>query len=128
MTRTEFGTISIADGVVGKIAARAAAEHPDAGSAATTLLGHAVPGAGLLGTRASDLGALPKTEVEVDGSKAFVSLTLSVRWPASVAEVTRAVRDHVRTRVGELTGVSVDEVHITVSDLVTDLAAPARVR
>ncbi len=125
---TELGTISISDTVVRKIAARAAAENSDAGAAATKLLGRAVPGAGHLGTRASDLDALPKTTVDVDGTKAYVSLTLSVRWPASVAQVTKDVREHVRARVFELTGVTVDEVHITVDDLVTDIAAPPRVR
>ena len=44
--RNELGTISIADGVVTKIAARAAAENPDAGAAAARMLGRAVPGAG----------------------------------------------------------------------------------
>ena len=59
--RNELGTISIADGVVSKIAARAAAENPDAGAAAARMLGRAVPGAGHLGVRGTDLQALPKT-------------------------------------------------------------------
>ena len=95
----ELGTISIADGVVSKIAARAAAENPDAGAAAARMLGRAVPGAGHLGVRGTDLQALPKTSVEVDGSKAFVTLEISVRWPASVPEITGQVRRHVRDRV-----------------------------
>ena len=82
-----------------KIAARAAAENPDAGAAVARMLGRAVPGAGRLGVRGTDLGALPKTTVEVDGSKAFVQLEISVRWPASVHEVTGQVRRHVRDRV-----------------------------
>ena len=56
--RTELGTIIIADGVVTKIAARAAAENPDAG-AATAGAGPAVPGA-IPGVRATDLDALPR--------------------------------------------------------------------
>jgi hypothetical protein len=68
--RTELGTISIADGVVSKIAARAAAENPDADAAAVRMLGRAVPGAGHLGLRGTDLAGLPKTSVDVDGSKA----------------------------------------------------------
>ncbi len=126
--RGELGTISIADRVVTKIAARAAAENADAGAAAVRMLGRAVPGAGRLGVRGTDLGALPKTTVEVDGSKAFVSLEISVRWPASVGEVTGQVRRHVRDRVAELTGLQVDEVHIVVSDLATDITPPPRVR
>ena len=126
--RNELGTISIANGVVSKIAARAAAENPDAGAAAARMLGRAVPGAGHLGVRGTDLQALPKTSVEVDGSKAFVTLEISVRWPASVPEITGQVRRHVRDRVRELTGLNVDEVHITVADLATDITPPPRVR
>jgi uncharacterized alkaline shock family protein YloU len=126
--RNELGTISIADGAVSKIAARAAAENPDAGAAAARMLGRAVPGAGHLGVRGTDLEALPKTSVEVDGSKAFVTLEISVRWPASVPEITGQVRRHVRDRVRELTGLDVDEVHITVAALATDITPPPRVR
>jgi uncharacterized alkaline shock family protein YloU len=126
--RTELGMISIADQVVAKITARAAAENPDAGAAVARMLGRAVPGAGHLGVRGTDLDALPKTTVEVDGSKAFVSLEISVRWPASVLEVTDKVRRHVRDRVAELTGLQVDEVHIVVADLATDITPPPRVR
>ena len=126
--RNELGTISIADGVVSKIAAQAAAENPDAGAAVGRMLGRTVPGSGHLGLRATDLDALPKTSVEVDGSKAFVNLEISVRWPASVPEVTGQVRRHVRNRVRELTGLEVDEVHIVVADLATDITPPPRVR
>jgi uncharacterized alkaline shock family protein YloU len=57
-----------------------------------------------------------------------VNLEISVRWPASVPEVTAQVRKHVRERVSELTGLDVDEVHIVVSDLATDITPPPRVR
>jgi uncharacterized alkaline shock family protein YloU len=126
--RTELGRITVADNVVTKIAAQAAAENPDAGAAVARVLGHAVPGAGHLGMRGTDLDSLPKTTVQVDGSKAYVSLEIAVRWTASVAEVTGQVRRHVRERVRELAGLEVDEVHIVVADLVTDIAAPPRVR
>jgi uncharacterized alkaline shock family protein YloU len=126
--RTELGRITVADHVVTKIAAMAAAENPDAGAAAARVLGHAVPGAGHLGVRGTDLDALPKTTVQVDGSKAYVSLEIAVRWTASVTEVTGQVRRHVRERVLELAGLEVDEVHIVVADLATDITPPPRVR
>jgi uncharacterized alkaline shock family protein YloU len=126
--RTELGRITIADGVVTKIAAQAAAENPDAGAAAARMLGRAVPGAAHLGVRDTDLSALPKTRVEVDGSKAFVTLELAVRWPASVSAVTAQVRHHVRERIRELAGLETDEVHIVVADLATDITPPPRVR
>ena len=126
--RTELGTIIIADSVVSKIAARAAAENPDAGAAAARVLGRAVPAAGHLGLRGTDLAGLPKASVDVDGSKAFLNLEISVRWPASVPAVTDQVRSHLRSRVTELTGLTVEEVHIVVADLATDIAPPPRVR
>jgi uncharacterized alkaline shock family protein YloU len=126
--RTELGTITIADSVVSKIAARAAAENPDAGAAAARVLGRAVPAAGHLGLRGTDLAGLPKASVDVDGSKAFLNLEISVRWPASVPAVTDQVRSHLRSRVTELTGLTVEEVHIVVADLATDIAPPPRVR
>ena len=126
--RTELGTITVADTVVAKIAAQAAAENPDAGAAVARVLGRAIPGAGNLGVRGTDLSALPKTSVQVDGSKAYVSLEIAVRWPASVAEVTGHVRQHVRERIRELAGLDVDEVHIVVADLATDITPPPRVR
>lgn len=127
--RNELGTISIADGVVTKIAARAAAEDPDAGAAAARMLGRTVPGASRLpGVRDTNLEGLPKTSVVVDGSKAYVTLELSVRWPASVREVTGRVRSHIRDRVRELAGLDVDEVHIMVADLALGIAPPPRVQ
>ena len=80
------------------------------------------------GVRGTDLSALPKTSVQVDGSKAYVTLELAVRWPAVVAEVTGQVRRHVRDRVQEMAGLQVDEVHIVVADLATDITPPPRVR
>lgn len=125
--RNELGTISIADGVVTKIAARAAAEDPDAGAAAARMLGRAVPGASRLpGVRDTNLQGLPKTSVVVDGSKAYVTLELSVRWPIPVPEVTGRVRSHVRDRVRELAGLDVDEVDIMVADLALGIAPPPR--
>ena len=126
--RNELGRITVADSVVTKIAAQAAAENPDAGAAVARVLGRAVPGAGHLGVRGTDLDALPKMTVQVDGSKAYVSLEIAVRWTASVAEVTAQVRRHVRERLRELAGLEVDEVHIVVADLATDITPPPRVR
>jgi uncharacterized alkaline shock family protein YloU len=125
--RTELGAITIADGVVTKIAARAAAENPDAGAATARVMGRAVPGS-VPGVRGTDLGALPKTSVDVDGFKAYVSLEIAVRWPAPVAEVTGQVRQNVRDRLRDLAGLQAEEVHIVVADLATDIVPPPRVR
>ena len=126
--RTDLGMISVANGVVVKIAARAAAENPDVGAATARVMGRAVPGAGSLGVRGTDLTALPKTSVDVDGAKAYVTLEIAVRWPLSIAEITSQVRGHVQARVLELAGLEVAEVHIVVADLATDITPPPRVR
>jgi uncharacterized alkaline shock family protein YloU len=126
--RTELGMISINDQVVEKTAAHAAAEIPDAGAAAPRVLGRSVTGAAALGARTTSLTALPKASAGVDGSTVILDLSISVRWPAPVPEVTSAVREHVRSRVSELTGLTVTEVSISVTDLVTRLPRPPRVR
>ena len=125
--RTDLGMISLNDRVVEKMAARAAIEIPDAGAAASRFLGRSMAGASALGARQTSLTALPKTSADVDGSLVILDLSISVRWPASVPEVTNAVREHVRSRVSELTGLTVTEVSISVTALVTQLPAPPRV-
>jgi uncharacterized alkaline shock family protein YloU len=126
--RTELGMISINDRVVEKMAARAAIEVPDAGAAASRFLGRSMAGASALGARQTSLTDLPKTSADVDGSRVILDMSISVRWPASVPEVSDAVREHVRSRVGELTGLTVTEVSISVTALVTQLPALPRVQ
>ncbi|HEY2577769.1 MAG TPA: Asp23/Gls24 family envelope stress response protein [Streptosporangiaceae bacterium] len=126
--RTELGMISIDDRVVEKMASCAVAEIPDAGGAAPRILGRSMPGAGVFGTRRTSLTALPKVSADVDGSIVVLELSISVRWPASVPEVSSAVREHVRSRVSDLTGLTVTEIAISVTDLVTRLPGPPRVR
>ena len=125
--RTELGMITINDRVVAKMAARAAVEIPDAGAAAPRVLGRSVTGAAVVGARTTSLTGLPKASADVDGSVVTLDLSISVRWPASVPEVTSAVREHVCSRVSGLTGLTVAEVSISVTDLVTRLPGPARV-
>ena len=125
--RNELGLISINDRVVEKMAARAAIEIPDAGAAASRFLGRSMAGASALGARQTSLTALPKASADVDGLIVTLDLSISVRWPASVPEVASAVREHVRSRVKELTGLTVAEVSISVTDLATRLPGPSRV-
>ena len=127
---TELGRIDISPSVVAKLASRAAAEVDDVGAAAPRLLGRDVSGAGLdrLGVRTDEIGALPGATAQVDGRLAFVALTMSVRYPVPVRQVAASVREHVASRVGELTGLEVLEVDITVPALVTQHPRPPRVR
>ncbi|MEV4467648.1 Asp23/Gls24 family envelope stress response protein [Micromonospora echinofusca] len=125
---TRSGQIIIADRVVEKIAARAVLEVPDAGGAAPRVFGRAVPGAGHLGIRRSSLRQAPKAAADVDGRTVYLNVAISTRWPASIAQVSTQVREHVRTRVHDLTGLTVAEIRITVTGLVTGLAPTDRVR
>ncbi|MFD2766252.1 Asp23/Gls24 family envelope stress response protein [Micromonospora eburnea] len=125
--RAELGKLHIHDRVVEKIAARAAQEIADAGSASPRVLGRALPGAGRFGIRRADLDAAASASAYKEDSVTRIELSISVRWPASIPDVTAQVRDHVRTRVSDLTGLQVHEVGITVTDLVTGGAAGSRV-
>jgi uncharacterized alkaline shock family protein YloU len=127
-TSNELGVISVSDSAVQDIAALSAAEVPDAGGAAPRVLGRAVTGPSALGVRSTSLTSPPKARARVDGSIVRLDLSMSVRWPASVPEVTNAVREHVGGRVAELTGLTVAEISISVTALVTGSPASARVR
>lgn len=124
---TGLGVIRVSDSAVEDIAALSAAEIPDAGGAAPRVLGRAVTGPSALGVRTTSLTARPKARAHVDGSIVTLDLSISVRWPASVPDVTNAVREHVRGRVTELTGLDVAEISISVTALVTGPAAAPRV-
>lgn len=122
------GRIRIADRVIAKLAAGAAAEIDGVGSAAPRLLGQSLDGLGgdRLGRRNS-LTAVPKAHATVDGATAFVSLVVSVRWPLSVPDTCRQLREHVAQRVGALSGLTVAEVDLHVDALVADVPDQRRV-
>lgn len=112
----EFGRIHVGARTVEKIAAFAAVEIPDAGGAGARLLGRSVPG-----LSKSSLERLPKVSADVDGALVFLDVELSVRWPAPIASVTEAVRQHLHQHVGALVGLRVSEVNIKVIDLIADV-------
>ncbi|NUR70364.1 MAG: Asp23/Gls24 family envelope stress response protein [Hamadaea sp.] len=108
------GAVHIKDDVVAKLAAYLATEVPDVGGPARGL--SRLP----LGGQGADLNRRPLVSAHVDGGRAYLDVTASVRWPASVAEVTTEVRRHLRERIHELTGLEVGEVRIEVTDLITE--------
>jgi uncharacterized alkaline shock family protein YloU len=119
------GTIHISKDVIAKVAAQAAGELPDVGGP-THGLGH-LHGTDKLGGKA-DLSRRPKASAHVDGDRAYIDLVVSVRWPASLPDVTAALRDHVRARVEQVTGLHVGAVDIDVTDLIGTSHTGARVR
>lgn len=122
----DLGAIHVGKDVVAKVAAYAATELPDVGGP-TRGLGR-MPGGEMLGVGRADLHRRPKVTAHVDDGKAYLDLVVSVRWPASVPQVTSTLRNHLRQRVQQLTGLQVGEVRIEVADLIGDTAPVARVR
>lgn len=102
------GSTRIADRVVERIAVRAAQETGRVGG----------PGGGLqaLPGRSDQ----PRVSVTVHGALATMRLTLGIVYPAPVRGTTREVREHVRARVLELTGISVRQLDIDVVTLNVD--------
>ena len=97
--------------VIEKIASQAASEVASAGGSSGGFLG--------FGSH-TDLLARPKVEVELSGRTASVDLAITVAYPTPIRTVTDQVRQHLIDRVGELTGVEVTRVDITVSALHSD--------
>ena len=99
------GVTTIADRVVEKIAAAAAAEVPHVVGLRRRLVGRD------FGTAAVRAGA------QLDGSVGVLTLDLGVEYPAPVRATTRQVRAHVLERVESLCAVRLDHVDITVAML-----------
>ncbi|MFD0688344.1 Asp23/Gls24 family envelope stress response protein [Actinomadura fibrosa] len=100
------GSTTISERAVARIVARAADEVRDSGGLGRTVLGVHVPG------RRS-----ARTDVRVDGEIVTARVAMSVAYPRPVREVARHVRESVRGRVEELTGLSVRQVDIDVAEL-----------
>lgn len=103
------GRTTIADQVVEKIAAHTLSEVDAAGGMARRFLG--VP----LGRDAADTA--PRVSARIEGELAMLQIRISVVYPAPIREVTRRVRAHVAARVGELTGLQVRQVDISIARL-----------
>ncbi|PRY50649.1 cell envelope-related Asp23 family protein [Geodermatophilus tzadiensis] len=101
------GRLVVADRVVERIAAQAAAEVDRATGSPRRLLGVAVGSA----------EDRPQVDARVDWPVATVSVVMSVAWPAPVLEVTEQVRRHVTERLAALAGVRTAGVDIRVTAL-----------
>ena len=116
---TQRGTTTIAPGVFEKIAARAAAEINGVEGEVRTGLDRFLPWAA---------GSLADASADVGDDGVVVDLVLNVAYPQPVRQVTTLVRRHVVDRVAEMTGRRVEEVNITVPELVVPERRPPRVR
>lgn len=101
------GTLSIADRVLEKIAARAALDI-------SGVVRHRGGVGSVLGP-VGDRTALPNATIHAGGSR--ITLSVALEWPCAVAEVARRTRDHVAAEVERLTGVVPLRVDVTVTRL-----------
>lgn len=113
------GTTEISPAVVEKIAGRAAREVE--GVSLVTAGGIAARIASLVGNEGR-----PSATADVGRTTSAIDLTVSIRYPQPILETAERVRSHVKQRVLELTGLEVQEVDITVSQL--DAVGPPRRR
>lgn len=118
--RAAAGATVIADRVVERIAERAALEVPGVASEAGSL-----GAAGSIGGLRNPT-RLPKAAGDIAGGRGRIALSLAVTWPSALAPVAQQVRSHVATRVGELTGLTVDQVDVAIVKV--SLPAPERRR
>ncbi|MCW2739715.1 MAG: Asp23/Gls24 family envelope stress response protein [Blastococcus sp.] len=111
------GRLEIADRVIERIAAQAAAEVARATGASRRVLGVS------LGTQ----DERPDVTAHVDGDIATVDVVMSVAWPAPVAEVTEQVRARIVQQLADLADVRTAQVDIRVTALVAERRDDRRV-
>src|ERR1700712_1565048 len=113
---SQDGRISVADGVVAKVAGMAAREMSGVhamGSGGARALGNVrqrMPGS-------SGPSVTQGVTVEVGETQAAIDLDLLVEYGVSVADLGRAIQRNVKSAVERMTGLQVTEVNITVDDV-----------
>ncbi|MFE9103268.1 Asp23/Gls24 family envelope stress response protein [Actinomadura geliboluensis] len=105
MTNTERGRTTIRDRAVARIVAKSVQDVEASGGLGRTVLSVPVPGRRSV-----------RTEVRVDGDIVTARVALSVAYPMPVRAVARQVRESVRERVTELTGLTVRQVDVDVAE------------
>ena len=108
------GATTIADGVVTKIAGIAAREVPGVyamGGGATRAIGAAAQKVGLGDERTQGVS------VEVGEREAAVDLIVVIEYGESIPQAANTIRENVIKRIEGITGLSVTEVNVSVTDL-----------
>ena len=112
--QTERGNTTIADAVVTKVASIAAREVPGVyrlGGGVSRALGSVTQRVGIGDERSQGVS------VEVGEREAAVDLTVTVEYGESIPQVSSAIRENVIKRIEGITGLSVTEVNVAISDL-----------
>lgn len=105
---TGRGKTVISQHVMEQVTSQVASEITAAGGTSGGLLG--------IGTH-PDLSARPGAKVELSGQQASILLKIVLDYPAPLAATTDRVRQHVVSKVQQLTGVEVTRVDIDVTAL-----------
>jgi uncharacterized alkaline shock family protein YloU len=111
--KTERGNTSISNSVVAKVAGMAAqeVEGVQLGSSTTRAVG------GILDSVTGGTGYARGVTVEVGETETAIDLSVVVEYGRSIPQVSEAVRTNVIKRVENLVGLKVNEVNITVNDV-----------
>ena len=112
--KTDRGNTTIADAVVTKVASIAAREVPGVyrlGGGVSRALGSVTQRVGMSDERSQGVS------VEVGEREAAVDLTVTVEYGESVPQVSQAIRETVIKRSEGITGLSVTEVNVAITDL-----------
>lgn len=109
LTIEDRGQTTVATRTVERIAVAVLAEVDGVGGAARRVLSVAV------GNDDADSDA--RVTARIDGEEATLDVSLSVSYPAPVTATTETARRRLRERVGELTGLAVSRVDISVAAL-----------
>ena len=113
---TSAGKISVADGVVSKIAGLAAREISGVhamGAGAARAFGavkQRIPGS-------SGPSVSQGVSVEVGETQAAIDLDVVIEYGVSVADLGRSIQRNVKQSVERMTGLEVVEVNVTVDDV-----------
>ena len=110
---TTAGTITIADGVVAKVAGIAAREV----SGVYALGGGGARAIGAIRDAINATDLTQGVKVEVGETQAAVDLKVVVEYPAPIARVADEVRSSVAGAVHRLTGLEVVEVNVEIHDV-----------
>lgn len=112
--QTERGNTTIADAVVTKVASIAAREVPGVyrlGGGVSRAIGSVTQRVGMGDERSQGVS------VEVGEREAAVDLTATVEFGESIPQVSSAIRENVIKRIEGITGLSVTEVNVAITDL-----------
>jgi uncharacterized alkaline shock family protein YloU len=111
--KTERGNTTISNAVVAQVAGMAAqeAEGVQLGSSTSRAVG------GIVDSVTGGTGYARGVTVEVGETEAAIDLSVIVEYGRSIPQISGAVRTNVMRRVENLVGLKVNEVNITVNDV-----------